>query len=120
MFLKEHHAKRVHIACGSTDMRYHINSLAAIVKYKFDLDPFSCELFAFCNKERNKIKILVWDHNGFWLHYKRLEKGTFKWPKASDAIWYTSFSMRQFNWLLDGLDPFKVKSHHEVFARQMF
>jgi transposase len=63
MFIKEHHAKRVHIACGATDMRSHIDGLAAIVKYQFELDPFSCELFAFCNKERNKIKILVWDKN---------------------------------------------------------
>ncbi len=120
MFVKEHHAKRVHIACGSTDMRCHINSLAAIVKYKFDLDPFSCELFAFCNKERNKIKILVWDHNGFWLYYKRLEKGTFKWPQSIDAKICKTFTMRQFNWLLDGLDPFQADPHVEVMERQMF
>jgi len=120
MFIKEHHAKRVHIACGATDMCCHINSLAAIVKYKFDLDPFSCELFAFCNKERNKIKILVWDHNGFWLYYKRLEKGTFKWPKPIDAKICNTFTMRQFNWLLDGLDPFQADPYVEVMARQMF
>lgn len=120
MFIKEHHAKRVHIACGATDMRSHIDGLAAIVKYQFELDPFSCELFAFCNKERNKIKILVWDYNGFWLYYKRLEKGHLKWPKSADAMKSTTFTMRQFNWLLDGLDPFQVNPHEEVMARQMF
>jgi len=119
MFLRNHQAKRVHIACGATDMRNQIDGLATIIKYRFDLDPFSCELFAFCNQDRNKLKILVWDHNGFWLYYKRLEKGHFKWPRRSDAIKCTQFSMRQFYWLLDGLDPFQKDPHEEVTERQI-
>ncbi len=59
MFLEGHQAKRDYVTCGSIDIRNHIDGLAAIIKYRFDLDPFSCELFAFCNKDRNKIKILV-------------------------------------------------------------
>lgn len=58
---------RVYLACGSTDMRKSIDGLAAIVSFQFKLDPFSDCMFVFCNCGRDKIKILYWDTNGFWL-----------------------------------------------------
>ena len=72
--------KRVYLACGKTDMRKSINGLAAIVEGGFKLDPFSGALFVFCNRSRDRIKILEWDGDGFWLYFKRLEKGHFRWP----------------------------------------
>jgi transposase len=72
--------KRVYLACGRTDMRKSINGLAAIVETSFKLDPFNGALFVFCNRNRDLIKILEWDADGFWLHIKRLEKGHFRWP----------------------------------------
>jgi len=60
--------QKVYLACGSTDMRKSIDSLAAIVQQSFSLDPFSSALFAFCNKSREKIKIRKWDQNGIWLY----------------------------------------------------
>jgi len=77
--LSESDARRVYLACGSTDMRKSIDGLAALVREGSSLDPFSPCLFVFCNHRRDKIKILEWDHNGFWL-YRRLEKGRFRWP----------------------------------------
>lgn len=74
----------VFLACGETDMRKSINGLSAIVERSFQLDPYNQALFVFCNKQRNRIKILVWEDNGFWLHLKRLERGHFKWPTASE------------------------------------
>ena len=71
---------RVHLACGNTDMRKNIDGLAALVTHSFDLDLFSNALFVFCNKDCDKLKILHWDHNGFWLYYRRLERGRFRWP----------------------------------------
>jgi len=53
---------KVYLATGSTDMRKSINGLAAIVQESFKLDPFSNSLFVFCNKSRNKLKILHWQH----------------------------------------------------------
>ncbi|WP_279380575.1 IS66 family insertion sequence element accessory protein TnpB [Caldicoprobacter guelmensis] len=50
--------QKVYLACGSTDMRKSIDSLAAIIQQSFELDPFSSALFVFCNKSRDKIKIL--------------------------------------------------------------
>jgi transposase len=68
----------VYLACGATDMRKSMDGLAAIVQEPFALDPFSSELFVFCNRRGDKLKILHWDHAGFWLYYRRLESGTFE------------------------------------------
>ncbi|MGJ9384301.1 IS66 family insertion sequence element accessory protein TnpB [Salipaludibacillus sp. CF4.18] len=55
---------RVYLAQGSTDLRKAIDGLAAIVQETFQLDPFSSCLFVLCNRQRDKIKILHWEHNG--------------------------------------------------------
>ena len=106
---------RVYLACGATDMRKSIDGLAAIVTYSFQLDPFDTSLFVFCNKGCDKLKILVWDHNGFWLHYRRLERGRFKWP-ASPSGEARVITRRQLAWLLDGLTIDQRQAHQPVLA----
>jgi transposase len=105
---------QVYLACGSTDMRKSIDGLAALVQVGFQLDPFSSCLFVFCNRGRDKIKILQWDHNGFWLHYRRLERGRFQWPSGNTAV---SVGYREFRWLLDGLPLTQKQAHKEVRLR---
>ncbi len=107
--------RRVYLACGSTDLRKSIDSLAVLVKEAFELNPFSPGLFVFCNRQRNKLKILQWDHNGFWLHYRRLERGKFEWPAADSQV--VSVSYREFRWLLDGLSLRQNKAHKAVKQR---
>jgi len=75
--------KQIYLACGQTDMRKQINGLSAIVVSSFALDPCSQMLFVFCNRNRDRLKILEWENNGFWLHLKRLERGHFKWPEVA-------------------------------------
>lgn len=108
--------QRVYLACGSTDMRRSIDGLAALVQKSFQLDPFSPCLFVFCNRQRDRLKILHWQHNGFWVHYRRLEKGRFEWPTSTTdkAI---VISRRELNWLLDGLPLTQQKAHPKVSAR---
>ena len=76
--------KRVYLACGKTDMRRNIDGLASIVEGSFKLDPFSGSLYVFCNKNRDRIKVLEFDGDGFWLHCKRLEAGRFRWPAVGE------------------------------------
>jgi transposase len=108
--------ERVYLACGSTDLRKSIDGLAVLVKEGFELDPFSPCLFVFCNRKRDKLKILQWQHNGFWLYYRRLERGKFNWPQAPEST-PIKISYRQLRWLLDGLALEQKQAHPEVTAR---
>ena len=100
--LVDHHSGNVYLAVGSTDMRKAINGLSILVEQAMELNPFSGDLFVFCNRQRTIIKILYWDHNGFCLWHKRLEKHQFKWPRAPQDV--IAIDPKQLNWLLAGLD----------------
>lgn len=108
----------VFLAVGSTDMRKSIDGLAIIVQMNFKLDPFSEALFVFCNAKRDKLKLLYWERNGFWLYYRRLEKGRFKWPEdpSNKVVHVTE---RELRWLLDGLDIHQKGVHREVSQRKI-
>lgn len=77
--------KPAYLKCGFTDMRKSINGLAELVQSGFELSPFDSALFVFCNRNRDRIKILEWEADGFWLYFKRLEKGHFRWPQPGDS-----------------------------------
>ena len=92
----------VYLALGSTDMRKSINGLSIMVEQAMDLNPFSGDLFVFCNRRRNIIKILYWDRNGFCLWHKRLEEHCFKWPESEQEV--MTIDQGSLQWLLYGLD----------------
>ena len=92
----------VYLAVGSTDMRKAINGLSILVEQALELNPFSGDLFVFCNRQRTIIKILYWDLNGFCLWLKRLEKHQFKWPRLQHEV--ICIGPKQLDWLLSGLD----------------
>ena len=109
---------QVYLALGATDLRKSIDGLALIVQERFKLDPFSRNLYVFCNRKRDKIKILEWDSSGFWLHYKRLEKDKFQWPDEIKGT-HISIDERSFRWLLDGLTIRQRTAHRPVDQRQI-
>ena len=105
-------ADRVYIACGYTDLRRGIDGLAVLVHQQFQLDPFTNTLFLFCGRRRDRIKALYWEGNGFVLLYKRLESGSFQWPrKESEA---RALTPQQYRWLMEGLSVDQPKAHKPV------
>ena len=99
--LRDFQPDRVFIACGYTDLRRSIDGLAGIVKYQFELDPYTNALFLFCGRRRDRIKALYWEGDGFLLLYKRLEKGKFQWPRNSADL--KQLTPQQYRWLMEGL-----------------
>jgi transposase len=73
---------KVFLVAGPTDMRKSFDTLAAVVRLAVGADPLSGHLFVFCNRQRDRLKILLWEESGFWVLAKRLEEGTFAWPEA--------------------------------------
>ena len=110
-------AQRVYLASGATDLRKSIDGLAVLVQESFGLSPFTSSLFVFCNRERNKLKLLYWDLNGFWLFYRRLERGTFQWPASNERT--VAVSARELRWLLDGLSLNQRQAHPSVVAESV-
>jgi transposase len=94
-------AEQIYIACGYTDMRKSIDGLAVIIQQNFQLNPFQNSLFLFCGQRRDRMKALYWEGDGFVLLYKRLEGGSFLWPKNAEAV--RSITYQEFRWLLEGL-----------------
>ena len=73
---------KVFVAVEPCDMRKGFNGLHTAVTERLGEDPKGGALFVFCNRRRNRLKILYWDGTGLWVLTKRLEQGTFSWPKA--------------------------------------
>lgn len=103
----------VYLCIEPIDMRKQIDGLAIVVAQAMDLDPLSESLFVFCNRQRDKLKILAWDKTGFVVYYKRLEKNRFKWPrpKSDEALHVTG---KELNWLLEGFDLWRSPPHQSL------
>jgi len=79
------HDAQVWIATAPVDMRKSFDGLAEVVRTFLGHDPLSGSLFVFRNKSSQRLKILWWDHGGLTIYYKRLERGTFRFPSSEDA-----------------------------------
>lgn len=92
------------------DFRKSIAGLSVLVEQQFQLNPFAPALFVFCNRKRDKLKVLYWEKNGFCLWYKRLEQEKFKWPSHLTGTTVT-LTAQELNWLLDGFDLWRNSPH---------
>lgn len=91
----------VYLVTGYTDMRKGIDGLAAMIQGRLLLDPFGKNLYLFCGRNQSKIKGLLWEEDGFLLLYKRLENGSFRWPRNESEA--KKLTPQQIRWLLEGL-----------------
>lgn len=103
---------KVYFARDPLDMRKQIDGISLAVQELLQLDPFSLHAFVFCNKQRNKLKVLYWQGNGFCLLYKRLEKGRFPWPKKETIA--LQYHLRELQWLLEGHDIAQLPALHTL------
>lgn len=97
-------ATRVYLAAGATDMRKGFEGLYGLVRDRLSCDPLSGHVFLFSNAQRNRLKLLFWDGSGLWVCAKRLEKGRFRWPEATDKETKLMFSHEELALLLGGID----------------
>lgn len=96
-------------ACTTpVDFRKQHDGLVALVRDQLGTDPFDGSIFVFFNRRRDRIKLLLWDGNGFWLLYKRLESGTYERLRASDSK-RLALSRAELSMLLDGIELGKGK-----------
>jgi transposase len=95
---------RVWIAPGPTDLRKSFDGLSGVVRSRLSGDPLSGDLFVFCNRDRNRLKVLYFDATGLWVFAKRLERGTFAWPSAAPQSGRIELRYEELMLLLAGLD----------------
>lgn len=95
---------RVYMAPGATNMQRSFDGLAALARRIVGEEPTTGHVFAFCNRRRTIVKLLVWDSAGFWVHAKRLEKGTFAWPAPLEGEREVVLDADELSWILGGLD----------------
>lgn len=93
---------QVYLHRDPIDFRAGINSLAVRVQETMGLDPFACGVFAFCNRRRDRLKLLFFDRSGFVLILKQLSEDKFRWPRRHDTV--VRLTAEQMHWILDGID----------------
>lgn len=98
---------RIFVARGPTDLRKSFDTLSALVEQLLRQDPFSGHLFVFFNRKRDRVKMLVWERGGFWLHYKRLEMGSFGGVDGGEI------SARELFCLLEGIEVVRERVRYE-------
>lgn len=93
---------RIFFATNPVDMRRQIDGLVALVNDILVQNPYTGHVFVFRGRRGDRLKVLVWDKNGFVLFYKRLEKGRFRFPEPSSAN--RELDATALTLLLEGLD----------------
>ena len=93
---------RIFLACGATDMRKGFNGLYAMVQHQLKGEPLGGDLYIFSNRKRDCLKIFVYDGTGIWVCAKRLERGTFRWPRPSESS--LEMNRAELQMLLSGIE----------------
>jgi len=100
---------KIFLASGVTDLRKSFDGLSGLTRQVLEQDPASGHVFVFCNRRKDRLKVLYFDGSGLWVFAKRLEKGTFAWPRMRDAT-RVELSFSELTLLLGGLDLSRTKT----------
>jgi transposase len=100
---------RIFLCTRNADLRKSFDGLAQMVREFVGADPLSGHLFVFRNKRGDRIKLLYWDTDGLAIWYKRLEKGTFRFPAPADADQGVEIRAVDLTLILEGIDLDSVK-----------
>jgi transposase len=102
---------RIFLCSEPTDMRKGFDSLAHLIESALTLDPLSGHLYVFRSRRGDRIKILYWDRDGYAMWYKRLERGTFRFPAATTASETKGVEVKAADlmMILDGVDLGSVR-----------
>lgn len=95
-------ATQIFLATGATDLRKGCNGLFALVRARWDRDALSGDLYLFCNRRREALKIFFWSEGAMWVCAARLERGTYRWPVAGEAT--VTMTASELHLLLSGID----------------
>ena len=95
---------RVFVAAGVTDLRMSFDGLGHLTRSVLGRDLVAGEIYLFCNRRRNRVKALWWDAGGVWCAAKRLERGTFAWPRSGAGGGSLEIRADEMAALLGGLD----------------
>ena len=112
------HMPEIYLYRQPVDFRKQSHGLAAIVEGELGHNPFSGGLYVFTNRGYNRIKMLMWEGNGFVLYYKALAEETFIWPKGEEALMF--LTGQQINFLLDGMDIMALRGHRTLDYKSVF
>src|SRR5215472_15074201 len=99
-------------------MRKGFEGLYGLVRDRLSCEPLSGHLFLFCNAQRNRLKVLVWDGSGLWVCAKRLEKGRFTWPQSGDAQGKVILSHEELSLLLGGMQTLRQRNSGDRLRRE--
>ena len=101
---------KVFVHREAIDFRKSINGLSVLVEQSMKLDPFARAVYAFTNRRRDRVKLLLYERTGFWLLMKRLEADRFAWPRTGEIV---ELGVEQLHWLLEGIDLSAMRKHPE-------
>jgi transposase len=99
---------KVYVHRDAIDFRKGIAGLSTIVEQALGLDPFAQAVYVFRNRRADRLKLLLWERNGFWLMLRRLEADRFAWPRSEPVL---ELSVEQLHWLLEGIDLTAMRKH---------
>lgn len=110
-------ATKVYIALEPVDMRKGFEGLHGLVRDHLCEDPLSGHLFLFANRGRTRLKALIWDGSGLWVCAKRLERGTFHWPRAEGETHSVTMRPEELAMLVNGMDLTAARPRENWYRR---